>query len=93
VALVDLGMVVLLFLGDLMLALETVETVLLVAMVQMPYKVVDLAAEEEVKVHHLELIAVATVVPVLSSLPILHNYLTTIPKGIRIPLLGLKIIV
>jgi hypothetical protein len=48
-----------------MLALETVETVLLlmVAMVQMPYKVVDLAAGEEVKAPLLQLIAVATVVP------------------------------
>ena len=76
VALVDLGMAVLLFLGDLMLALETVETVLLlmVAMVQMLYRAVDLVAEEEVKAPLLQLIAVATVVQVLSSSPILHKY-------------------
>jgi hypothetical protein len=55
------------------------------------------AVEVEVEVIHLQsevpVDLVVPVVPVLSSLPILHNYLTTIPKGIRIPLLGLKIIV
>jgi hypothetical protein len=73
---VDLGMAVLLFLGDLMLVLETVETVLLlmVAMVQMLYRAVDLVAEEEVKTLLLQLIAVATVVLVSFSSHILHKY-------------------
>jgi len=76
VVLVDLGMAVLLFLGDLMLVLETVETVLLlmVAMVQMLYRAVDLVAEEEVKTLLLQLIAVATVVLVSFSSLILHKY-------------------
>jgi hypothetical protein len=52
-----------------------------------------LVEEEEDIIYHLHILSIVemqTVVPVLSSSHILHNYLTTIPKGIRIPLLGLK---